>query len=294
MSPSHSASPPTRPVDAGTPEARVRLLALATSSDWCSVALHCHDAGIDESECLSERLGAEQSERILAMVREVCGGAGIALEEIDAIAFDAGPGSFTGLRIGCSVAQGLGFALRRPVLPIDALATLGWQRLRASGRVAADVLVANDARMDELYVAMYRLRLDAHAQWGEALIEPRVVARADFLPALAECWPGAGTRPEETAPLPEQVLPGGNAWRLLGLLDEWSAHHGLVPAPLAPASEQAYVRADALAEIALRDWRAGLAIDASAAAPRYVRDKVALDRDEQRALRLRRAQRADA
>jgi len=256
----------------------VRLLALATSGDWCSVALHRHEAGVDESACLSERLGAGQSERILAMVREACGSAGVALGEIDAIAFDAGPGSFTGLRVGCSVAQGLGFALGRPVLPVDALATLGWQRLRATAQVAADVLVATDARMDELYVALYRLRL----------------ARADFVPALAACWPAAGPRPGEAPPLPAQVLPGGNAWHALGLLDEWSAQHRLAPAPLAPASEHAYVRADALAEIALRDWRAGRAIDAAAAAPRYVRDKVALDRDEQRALRLRRAQRADA
>jgi len=292
VTPLPSASTPARAT--GAPEERVRLLALATSGDWCSVALHRHEAGVDESACLSERLGAGQSERILAMVREACGSAGVALGEIDAIAFDAGPGSFTGLRVGCSVAQGLGFALGRPVLPVDALATLGWQRLRATAQVAADVLVATDARMDELYVALYRLRLDAHARWGEALIEPRVVARADFVPALAACWPAAGPRPGEAPPLPAQVLPGGNAWHALGLLDEWSAQHRLAPAPLAPASEHAYVRADALAEIALRDWRAGRAIDAAAAAPRYVRDKVALDRDEQRALRLRRAQRADA
>ncbi len=272
----------------------MRLLALATSGEWCSVALHRHDDGIDESECLSERLGSGQSERILAMVRELSASASTALHEIDAIAFDAGPGSFTGLRVGCAVAQGLGFALCRPVLPVDALATLGWQRLRASGRPSGDVLVATDARMDELYVALYRLRLDADTKWGEVLIEPRVVARADFVAAVGACWPPSVAVAGDAAPQPAQVLPGGNAWRALGLLDEWSAHHGLVPAPLAPGVDEAYVRADALAEIALRDWRAGRAIDASAAAPRYVRDKVALDRDEQRALRLRRAERTDA
>ena len=156
------------------------------------------------------------------------------------------------------------------------------------------MLVATDARMDELYVALYRLRLDADTKWGEVLIEPRVVARADFVAAVGACWPPSVAVAGDAAPQPAQVLPGGNAWRALGLLDEWSAHHGLVPAPLAPGVDEAYVRADALAEIALRDWRAGRAIDASAAAPRYVRDKVALDRDEQRALRLRRAERTDA
>lgn len=272
---------------------RVHLLALATSGEWCSVALHRQDGGVEDVECLSERLGGAQSERILAMVREVSSGAGIGLDALDAIAFDAGPGSFTGLRIGCAVVQGLGFALRCPVLAVDALATLGWQRLRASRRRAGDVLVATDARMDELYVAMYRLRLDAHAHWGETLIEPRVVARNRFVSALAACWPPADARGGGPAPVPAQVLPGGNAWRSLGLLDEWCAHHRLASAPLAPVSGQAYVRADALAEIALRDWRAGRAIEASAAAPRYVRDKVALDRDEQRLLRSQRARCVD-
>ena len=103
----------------------MRLLALATSGEWCSVALHRHDDGIDESECLSERLGSGQSERILAMVRELSASASTALHEIDAIAFDAGPGSFTGLRVGCAVAQGRGLAFWRPLLPVAARATHG-------------------------------------------------------------------------------------------------------------------------------------------------------------------------
>lgn len=272
------------------PGERVRILALATSGDWCSVALHRHEAGVDESECLSERLGSGQSERVLAMIRELCASASLPLGELDAIAFDAGPGSFTGLRVACAVAQGLGFALGRPLLPVDSLAVLAWQRLRASGRAAGDVLVATDARMEEVYVGLYRLRLDDEAQSISALVEPRLVARAGLLPGLAALWPTDG----DAAPQPAQVLPGGNAWRALGLIDEWAAHHGLAPAPIAPGADEAFVRADALAEIALRHWRAGMAIDAAEAAPRYVRDKVALDRAEQRALRARRAERADA
>ncbi|RPH67525.1 MAG: tRNA (adenosine(37)-N6)-threonylcarbamoyltransferase complex dimerization subunit type 1 TsaB [Burkholderiales bacterium] len=286
--------------------ARARLLALATSGQWCSVALHRHDGGVDESDCLSERLGAGQSERILAMVRELCAGARIGLRELDAIAFDAGPGSFTGLRIGCAVAQGLGFALRRPLLAVDALATLAWQRLRASRLDEAAVLVASDARMGELYVAMYRVRRAwpwrgaaqgrAGATGGglsplvETLMTPRLVSRAGFLSGIAAAWPSTREATLDTVDLgPARVLLGGNAWQALDLLGEWAARHGLASLPAAPGDEEAYVRADALAELAHRGWREGAAIDAAAAAPRYVRDKVALDRDEQRALRMRRA-----
>lgn len=284
----------------------MRLLALATSGEWCSVALYRVGAGGQDSDCLSERLGSGQSERILAMIRELCAGAGIELSELDAIAFDAGPGSFTGLRIGCAVAQGLGFALRRPLLAVDSLATLAWQRLRAARGDEAAVLVATDARMDEIYVAMYRARLSAlgAAQASEAavasgddplaplletLIAPRLVGRADFVAAVAAAWPDR--RP---AIAPSAVLLGGNAWHALGLLDEWVACHRPGLRPFAPDEDEAYVRADALAELAHRAWCNGAAIDATAAAPRYVRDKVALDRVEQDALRRRRAEGAPA
>lgn len=283
------------------------MLALSTGGEWCSVALHRHEDGVDESECLSEQLGAGQSGQILAMVRELCASARIGLSALDAIAFDAGPGSFTGLRVGCAVAQGLGFGLGRPLVAVDGLATLAWQRARSTRTGEAVVLVANDARMDELYVAIYRTR--GHAAPGrttpspsgngargmlapsvDTLLEPRLVARADFATAIVAAWPrrGEGACPGELLE-PSQVLLGGNGWQAAGLLDEWTAHHGLAAAPAVPGRDEAYVRADMLAELALGSWRAGAVVEAAAAAPRYVRDKVALDRDEQRALRLRRS-----
>ena len=276
---------------AGTAPARLCLLALATSGEWCSVALYRHERGVDDSDCLSERLGAGQSERILAMVRELCAGAQLKLHEIDAIAFDAGPGSFTGLRVGCAVAQGLGFALDRPLVPVDALATLAWQRVRASRSADAFALVAADARMDELYVAMYRVRSSAAAPI-ECLIAPRLIATAEFLAGIAAIWPERGPDGPAGRIEPARVLLAGNAWQALGLAREWAVHHRLAQMPHAPGEEDAYVRADALAELAHRSWHEGAALDAHRAAPRYVRDKVALDRDEQHALRLRRAARA--
>lgn len=281
----HPAAPPS-----GAAPARLCLLALATSGEWCSVALYRHESGVDDSDCLSERLGAGQSERILAMVRELCVGAQMKLDEVDAIAFDAGPGSFTGLRVGCAVAQGLGFALDRPLVPVDALETLAWQRVRASRCADVPVLAAIDARMDELYVAMYRVRPHASTPVG-TLIAPRLVARAEFVAGISAAWPDAHADAEAQARIePARTLLAGNAWHALGLAREWTAHHRLAHAPYAPAEEDAYVRADALAELAHRTWQHEDArVHASRAAPRYVRDKVALDRDEQHALRLRRA-----
>lgn len=274
--------------EAGAP---LHLLALATSGEWCSVAVYRHRDGLGESDCLSERLGHAQSGRILAMVREACRGAGVALGQFDAVAFDAGPGAFTGLRIGCAVAQGLGLALGRPLVAIDAPAALAWQRLRGNSAAGAWVLVASDARIDELYVAMYRVEAAAPLAGpagasapvlprARAVVAPRVLPRQGCAAALAALWPG-------DVPAAE-VLLAGNAWRRLGLLAEWAGHHGIAPVP-APGEDVSYVRADALAELAHRHWCEGVVLAPSGASPRYVREKVALDRHEQRALRERRA-----
>lgn len=266
----------------------VCLLALATSGEWCSVARYRHGGVIGESECRSELLGAAQSERILALVREVTGGD---LQAIDAIAFDAGPGSFTGLRIGCAVAQGLGLALGRPLIAVDTPASLAWQRVRAGTVPGAWVLVASDARIGQLYVALYRVEAAESAEAGrsacgsalpraEPVLAARLISRQGFGEVLQALWPTG------RVPIGE-VLLAGNAWTRFGLLEEWAARHGPAAA-MAPGENESYVRADALAELAHRGWCDGLVVHAGEASPLYVRDKIALDRDEQRALRERR------
>lgn len=264
-----------------------RVLALSTSGAWCSVALYRHGFGDDESDCVSEPLGAQQSMSILAMIDELCRAAGIGLAELDAIVFDAGPGSFTGLRIGCAVAQGLGFALGLPLVAVDSLRALAWQRVRF-GSNAATVLAANDARMDELYVALYRIGAipgdtsgTAAAASLETLEAPRIVRRERFVDEIDE-WLGAHRPLVGTDPL----VRAGDAWVHAPTALAWDARFG-TGGPVAPAADDAYVRADALAELGCADWHAGCAIAASQAAPRYLRDKVALDRDEQRAARER-------
>lgn len=265
----------------------VRVLALSTSGTWCSVALYRHGLGDDESDCVSEPLGAQQSMNILAMVDELCRGASLELPQLDAIVFDAGPGSFTGLRVACSVAQGLGFALDVPLVAVDSLRALAWQRVRF-GASEATVLAANDARMDEIYVALYRVgplsddaSVVAAAARLETIEEPRIVPRARFVDEIDD-W----LRAHRSVVDARTLVRAGDAWVDAPTALAWDARFG-TGLPAAPVAEDAYVRADALAELGCADWHDGRAIRAADAAPRYLRDKVALDRDEQRAARRR-------
>ncbi len=264
-----------------------RILALSTSGPWCSVALYRHGLGDDESDCVSEPLGAQQSMNILAMVDELCSGARIEPSDLDAIVFDAGPGSFTGLRIGCAVAQGLGFALGLPLVAVDSLRALAWQRVRF-GAHEATVLAANDARRDEIYVAMYRIARwpdDASGVDGAARLEtleaPRIVARDRFVGEIDE-W----LRTHRWFAQASTLVRAGDAWVHAPTALAWDARFGS-PLPPAPVADDAYVRADALAELGCADWHDGHAVSASKAVPRYLRDKVALNRDEQREARER-------
>ncbi|TAK45912.1 MAG: tRNA (adenosine(37)-N6)-threonylcarbamoyltransferase complex dimerization subunit type 1 TsaB, partial [Betaproteobacteria bacterium] len=119
------------------------LAALETSADWCSVAI-----SIDgEIAALEERAGQRQAELALPMLGQLLAQAGIAAGRLDAVAFGAGPGSFTGLRIACGLAQGIAFALELPVIGVSTLEALAEE----SG--AARVVACIDARMREVYYA---------------------------------------------------------------------------------------------------------------------------------------------
>ncbi|MEK9721441.1 MAG: tRNA (adenosine(37)-N6)-threonylcarbamoyltransferase complex dimerization subunit type 1 TsaB, partial [Quisquiliibacterium sp.] len=153
---------------------RAAVLALATSTPWCSVALRFGDAD-GRLVCLerSERVEQQHSNRALVMARELLDEAGLGLSALDVIAFDAGPGSFTGIRIGCGLSQGLGFATGKPLVAVSSLEALAWQ----SG--ARKALVAIDARMQQVYTGTFCVR------------EARVQAQGAFRveePAAAAAW----------------------------------------------------------------------------------------------------------
>jgi tRNA threonylcarbamoyladenosine biosynthesis protein TsaB len=151
----------------------VKILALDTSTENCSAALWL-DGAIASREVLA---GQRHSELILPMVGELLAEAGIGLRALDGIAFGSGPGSFTGLRIGCGVAQGLAFGADLPVAGICTLLAL------AQGSGGDRVIGCLDARMGEIYHAVY----ERSANGWQTIHEPRL---------CAACAIGGGQRME--------------------------------------------------------------------------------------------------
>jgi tRNA threonylcarbamoyladenosine biosynthesis protein TsaB len=128
----------------------VNLLALDTSSDACSVAVLCGDE-VREQFVLTKN---EHSKMLLTMVHELMAEAGITAPQLDAIAFGRGPGSFTGIRIGVGVVQGIAFAAERPVLAVSSMAAIAY------GCEQDHIAVALDARMQQIYCACYQRTTD--------------------------------------------------------------------------------------------------------------------------------------
>jgi tRNA threonylcarbamoyladenosine biosynthesis protein TsaB len=122
----------------------MRVLALDTATEACSVAL-LTDAGLVGAW---REVGRGHAEQILDMVNAVLSEAGIVLGMLDGIAASVGPGAFTGVRIGVSVAQGLAFGADLPVVAVTTLEALGWQAMRGG---AQQVMACLDARMGEVY-----------------------------------------------------------------------------------------------------------------------------------------------
>ena len=134
-----------------------RILAIDTSSAWCSVAL-----SIDNNEPLfrHDPVSAGASQLLLPWIEEMLIQADISLHELDAIAIGVGPGAFTGIRLGLAVAQGLAISSRLPVLPVASLDAIASQlalspQFRSSH--ASIFAIAVDARMDEIYWAKYQM-----------------------------------------------------------------------------------------------------------------------------------------
>ena len=228
-----------------------RLLAFDTSTEHLSVAVQHGDALWTHSGAG----GAQSSTTLIPIVLQLLAEAGLTLQQLDAIAFGRGPGSFTGLRTACSVAQGLGFGAGVPLLPIDTLQAVAEEARERFG--ARRVLALLDARMDQVYAAGYDFDADAPA--GSA---PRLLA------------------PEEVQ-VPAGWVMAGNAFQAYGeRLPSGPARHAVLPT------------AAALLRLAPGLIAAGRTVTPAEAWPLYVRDKVAQTTEER--LRIRRESAAHA
>jgi tRNA threonylcarbamoyladenosine biosynthesis protein TsaB len=213
------------------------FVAFETSSEWCSVALFADG----EIAALEQRAGHRHSELALPLMHQLLSARALKARDLDAVAFGAGPGAFTGLRIGCGLAQGLAVARGLPVIGISSLEAMAQE----SG--ATRVVACIDARMREVYYA-----------------------------ALAR----EGDRWHETVPAqcvsPQAIeLPAGDDW--LGCGSGFAVHGNLGLKRVLP---EVHPTAMAVAQLAAPRLQAGEGMDAAQAAPMYVRDKVAFTKQE--------------
>ncbi|OOR99169.1 tRNA (adenosine(37)-N6)-threonylcarbamoyltransferase complex dimerization subunit type 1 TsaB [Haemophilus paracuniculus] len=162
------------------------ILALDTATEACSVALY-HQG---QTTFLDELSPRSHTQRILPMVDKLLQQAGISLKNVDALAFGRGPGSFTGVRVGVGVAQGLALGAELPVVPVSNLLTMAEQAYQTLG--AKSVIALIDARMNEVYFAQFERVSEV---WLEVMAEqvcPPEKAIAQFQPQADTVVVGTG------------------------------------------------------------------------------------------------------
>jgi tRNA threonylcarbamoyladenosine biosynthesis protein TsaB len=210
----------------------MKFAAFETSTEWCSVALWLDGeiTGIDEMA------GNRHSERVLPMLEKLFRMKNMDASQLEAVAFGAGPGSFTGLRIASGVAQGIAYARAIPAIGISTLEAVAEE----SG--AARVAACLDARMREVYYSALERQ---EGRWREVI--PALCAAPAALPKP----PGAGW------------IGCGNGFAAYG------------PMGFANVMPDIHPTAVAIARLAAPRLAAGEGVDAALAVPVYVRDKVA-------------------
>ncbi|MEB7885928.1 tRNA (adenosine(37)-N6)-threonylcarbamoyltransferase complex dimerization subunit type 1 TsaB [Serratia fonticola] len=221
-----------------------RILAIDTATEACSVAIWNQG----EVHALFELCPREHTQRILPLVQQVLAETGLSLSQLDALAFGRGPGSFTGVRIGIGIAQGLALGAELPMLGISTLQTMAQGAWRMTG--AQRVLAAIDARMGEVYWGQFERQPDG--QWlesaGEAVLSPQqALERAQHLQGD---WAHVGT-----------------GWQTYPDLVAGSTLHVTDGQMLLPQAED-------MLPLALQAWQQGLAVSVGNAEPTYLRNEV--------------------
>ena len=218
----------------------MKLLALDTSTEYLSLCLWQDGAELSR-DLLA---GQTHSQRVLPMVGEMLAEAGLSLKQLDGIAFGAGPGSFTGLRIGCGVAQGLAFGADLPVVGVSTLFALAQQA------ESQRVITCLDARMGEVYHAAYE-RIGT--EW-RTVCEPGLY-KPEGVPAVeGEGWFGIGS-----------------GWAAYG-----ETLNTCYAGQVTGINKDAFPHARDIAALAAVEFAAGKGVPAAEAAPIYIRNKVAL------------------
>lgn len=217
----------------------MKILAFDTSSHICSIALLIDDKIFSQQNNVTEK----QAQVILTEIDLLLKSQNTTLNQLDAIAFGCGPGSFTGARIAASIAQGLSYALKLPVIPISSLKALaysayleyGWDKL----------IVGVDARMDEVY-------------WGTYAVIDEVISLIG----------------EEYIDKPENMLmPKTGEW--CGVGNAWEIYQERIPYQSLQKDSARTPSARAIAHLAQIEFEAGALLQPHQALPVYLRNNVA-------------------
>ncbi len=219
----------------------MNLLAIETATETCSVALSVNGEVLERFQ----HAPRQHAELLLPWVGQLLAEAGLGYTSIDAIAFSRGPGSFTSLRIGIGVVQGLAWASDRPVIPVSSLAATAQTAARDGVGVA---LVALDARMNEVFTGLFKVN-----------------ENGIMLPLSAEsvCAPA-----DVRVPLLGKPFGIGNGF------DRYEALHAL-SAQLCGLRYDVWPKASSVLQLA-REWlKTNQPLPAEQAQPVYLRDDVA-------------------
>ena len=218
------------------------VLALETSTEWCSTALF--DAGkFSARSALARR---EHTRVSMEQIDELFEESGRAPENLTAIAFGCGPGTFTGVRIATSIAHGMAIANKALLWPISSLSALAWE---LGSQHDGQILVAMDARLEEIYWGAYEMK-DNMLQ----VLRPESITNVEEFPALLKELSG-------------DWIGGGSAWGISELAPTLDSF-------VEAADGTAHPQAQAVLELALRTYSEGKGVPMEEAEPTYLRHPV--------------------
>ena len=221
-----------------------KLLAIETSTEACSVALYSNG----ETSEFYEYAPMRHAELLLPAIQSLLDAAGLPLADLDAIAFGRGPGSFTSLRIGIGVVQGLAWGAGLPVIPVSSLAAVAQAATAVTPSEVSTICVAMDARMQEVYTANFQRGGDG------------------FVIASSEeqvCSPGLVSVPEDGP-----FIAAGNGFDRFEELRPLAAR-------AAECDPDIWPRAGVICKLALKWLESNEPLTAGLAQPVYVRNNVA-------------------
>jgi len=239
----------------------MNVLALETATENCSVALSL--AG--ETRVLTEQSARQQARRLLPMIDQLLSEAGVSRNQLDAIAFGKGPGSFTGLRVAAAACQGIAYALDLPVAAVSTLAAIAHQQYRLGQQTHCIACI--DARMSEVYWGVYVTESEGsnRSLLADTLSKPEQVPGEISASSLNEL---TGTVDATVELLPAWQLAGSGAPLLQDQFTSVNLDDRVMAEVMPDALDVLLLGLDIIER--------GESVSADLALPVYLRDKVAL------------------